>query len=135
MEGDIGVFAVDLGSGSGNDEFALLGSGFEDQLGAVDVGFDGANGTLDDEFDADSRGKVYDDIGVIHEFGEQLAILNAIQVILHALGGLEMTNVVDAAGGEIVQEHDVIAAVEQTFGKVRADETGPPSDEIAQMAS
>ena len=44
-----------------------------------------------------------DHIGVIDEFGEQLAILDVVQMILHAVGGLEMADVIDAAGGEVVE--------------------------------
>jgi len=59
-----------------------------------------------------------DDVGVIDEFGEQLAILDAIEVILHVAGRLEMANVFDAARREIVEQDDTVAAVEKPLRKV-----------------
>jgi len=69
--------------------FPLLAGGFEDQLSAVYIGLDGLYGAFDDELNSDSGGQMDDHIGIIDELGEQLAILNVIQVILHAAGRLE----------------------------------------------
>ena len=45
---------------------------------------------------------------------------------------LEVLNVGDGAGGEIVDDVDLVAQIEMPFGKVRADETGSPGDEDLQ---
>src|SRR6202035_4415559 len=76
VERNVGILAVDLRSGGGENEFPLLASSFEDQLSAVYVGLDGLNGAFDDEFDSDSGGQMDDHISIIDELGEQLAILN-----------------------------------------------------------
>ena len=81
----VGIFAVDFGCRSGKDEFALLAGGFEDPLRAVDVGLDGANRTFDDEFDADGGREVDHDVGIVNEFGHQLAILDVVEVIFHVI--------------------------------------------------
>jgi len=39
-----------------------------------------------------------------------------------------MTNVVHASGGQIVEQNDAIAAVQQTLREVRTDETRAASD-------
>ncbi len=75
----------------------LQASRFEDQLSPIDVGLDGLDGTFDDEFYAYSGGQMDDHIGIIDELGEQLAILDVVQVILHAPGGLEVPYVFHAA--------------------------------------
>ena len=59
-----------------------------------------------------------DDIGVVNEFGEQLAILDVIEVILHAPGGLEMADVFNAAGRKIIEQDDTIAAVKEPLCEV-----------------
>ncbi len=87
-------------------------------MGAVYVGLDGLDGTFDDEFDANGGGQMDDHIGIIDEFGEQLAIFDVVEVILHAVGRLEMTNVFNAAGGEIVEQNDAVAAVEKALREV-----------------
>jgi hypothetical protein len=42
---------------------------------------------------------------------------------------LEMADIVDAAGGEVVDDVDLFAPVQQLFGEVGTDETGAPGDE------
>ncbi len=128
VEGNVGIFTVDLGSGSGEDELALFAGGFEDHLRAVHVCLDGANGALDDELDAHSGGEVDDNVGVVHELGEQLTILHVVEVIGHALGGFEVADIFHAAGGEIVEQDDGVAALEQAFGQMGSDETGTSGD-------
>jgi hypothetical protein len=76
-----------------------------------------------------------DDVRVINEFGEQLAILDAVEVILHAARRFEVADIFHTAGGEIVEKNHTITAVEEAFRKVRTDETGAASDQIAQRAS
>ncbi len=113
MERNVGVLAVDFRGGSSEDEFLFLVGGFEDQLGAIYIGLDGLDGAFHDEFDADGGGQMNDHVGIIDEFGEQLAILDIVQVILHAAGRLEMADVFDAAGRKVVEQDDAVAAVEK----------------------
>src|SRR6266849_1159441 len=118
MEGNVGVLAIDFGGGSGENDLLFFAGGFEDQLGAIYVGLDGLDGTFDDELDADGGGEMDDDIGIVDEFGKQLAIFDVVEVILHAVGRLKMANVFDAAGGEIVEQNDAVAAVEKALREV-----------------
>ncbi len=87
-------------------------------MSAVYIGLDGLDGAFDDEFDSDSGGQMDDHIGIIDEFGEQLAVLNAVEVVLHAVGRLEMADVFDTAGGKIVEQNDAVAAVEKPLREV-----------------
>jgi hypothetical protein len=128
MKRYVGIFAVDLGSRSGKNELAFLARGFQDSLRAVDVGLDGANGALDDQFDADSGRKMNHGVGIVHELRYQLAVFNVVQMIFHALKRFQMTNVIHASGGQIVEQNDAIAAVQQTLREVRTDETRAASD-------
>jgi hypothetical protein len=59
-----------------------------------------------------------DHIGIIDKFGEQLAILNIIQVILHVAGRLEMTNVIDTARRKVVEQNNAVAPAEKLFREV-----------------
>src|SRR5216684_8841110 len=76
-----------------------------------------------------------DHIGIIDEFGQQLAILDVVEMILQALGGFQMTNVFDAAGGKVVEQDDAVAAVEKPLREVRTNKTSAASDQIAQRTS
>src|SRR6202007_887064 len=101
----VGAFAVDFGGGSRDDKLALFGGRFEDHLRAVDVGLDGTHGTFDDQLDADGGGKMDDCVGIVHEFSDELAIFDSIQVILELGVRFQMADIVHAAGGQIVEEH------------------------------
>jgi hypothetical protein len=74
-------------------------------------------------------------IGVIDELGDKLAILNVVEVILHPVTRLEVADVVHASGGEIVEQHDIVAAVEQALCKMRADEAGTAGNQKSQKSS
>src|SRR5882762_2413064 len=118
VERNVGVLAVDLRGGRGENEFPLLACGFEDQLSAVYIGLDGLDGAFDDEFDSHSGGEMHDYVGIIDKFGEQLAILNVIQVILHTAGRLEMTDVIDTACRKVVEQNDAVAAIKKPLREV-----------------
>src|SRR5580704_5147518 len=135
VERDVGVLAVDFGSGGGEDEFAFLAGGFEDALSAVDIGFNGTHGAFHDELDADSGGKVDDDVGIVHEFCEELKVFDVIEMIFHLAGSLKMANVIHASGGEVVEQNDTIAAGEKPLCQMRTDEAGAAGDQITQSAS
>jgi len=49
-------------------------------------------------------------------------------MIFHPVGRLEMADVLHAAGGEIVEQHDVIAAIEEPLSEMRADKAGTSGD-------
>jgi hypothetical protein len=71
---------------------------------------------------------MHDDVGIIHKLGNELAVLNVIQKILQPLGTLEVAKIFDTAGGQIVEQHNVIAAINEAVGQMRANETGAASD-------
>ena len=88
---------------------------FEDALRAVDVGFDGAYRAFDDEFYSDGGREVNHGVGIINKLGDELAILDVVEVILHPVEGFEVADVVHAAGREIVEQHDIVTAIEQAL--------------------
>jgi hypothetical protein len=135
VEREVGVFAVDFGSGSGEDEFAFFAGGFEDALGAVDIGFDGADRAFDDELDADGSGEMDDDVSIIDEFGEELEIFDVVEVIFHLSGRLEVADVIHATGGVIVEQNYAVAAGKKTLRQMGTDKTGATGDQITQRAS
>jgi len=135
VERDVGVFAVDFGSRGSENELALFAGGFEDALGAVNIGFDGADGAFDDELDADGSGEVDDDVGIIDEFGEKLEIFDVVEVIFHLAGSFEVADVIHATGREIVEQDYAVAAGKKTLRQMGTDETGAAGDQITQRAS
>ena len=76
-----------------------------------------------------------DHLRVVDQLGKKLAILDRVEEVLHSVVTLQMADVFHAAGGEVVQQHNVIASFEQTLREVGADKTGPAGDQKAQRAS
>jgi hypothetical protein len=71
---------------------------------------------------------MHDDIGIVHELSEELTIFDIVEVILEVLAGFQMTDIFDAAGGEIVEQDDTIAAVKKPLRQMRSDKTSAASD-------
>ena len=49
-------------------------------------------------------------------------------MILQLGMSFQMANIIHAASGKIIEEHDAIAAVEQALGEMRSDEAGAAGD-------
>ena len=67
VEGDGVAFSVDFAGGCDEGFFAEFVGDGEYDFGAVDVSFDGVDGFVDDELDADGGGEVEDDVAVLYE--------------------------------------------------------------------
>jgi len=103
----------------------------EDDLGAADVGFHRAGRAFDDEEDADGRGEVEHDVGVIHHLGHEVPVGDAVDHVVKVGRCLERLEVGRAACGEVVEDVDFVATGEQLFGHVGADEPGATGYEIS----
>jgi hypothetical protein len=74
-------------------------------------------------------------VGVVDQFGDKLAILDVVEVILHPVERLEVPDVVHAARGKIVEQDDVVAAIEQALRKMRTNEAGAAGNQKSQNSS
>jgi hypothetical protein len=75
-----------------------------------------------------------DDVGVVYEFREKVLVFDAIEVIFEIFETLEVPDILHAPRGKIVQQNDSFTSFEQSFRKVRADETSTARDEISQRS-
>jgi hypothetical protein len=76
-----------------------------------------------------------DDISIVDEFRNQLAILDIVEVIFHAFGRFQMADVVHTTSRKIVEQDHAIAAIKQSLCQMRTDEAGAASNQIPQWAS
>ena len=95
---------------------------FEHDLGAVDVGFDRVHRRFDDQLDADGGGEMDDDVAAIDELGEHRLVRDGVDGVVELRVRLEVRDVVDRSGRQIVEREDFVAALEQRLGQMRADE-------------
>src|SRR5205814_7547490 len=103
----------------------------ESDLGAVDVGLDGAHRALDYQVHADGGRRVVDDVCAVHQLGDQWRVDRGLDVVVEPRVGLEMADVLDRSSREVVQDLDLVASLQKLVGQMRADESGPAGDQVA----
>src|ERR1700676_2331304 len=130
MEGHIGVFSVDFRSRRNEDTLTLPASSLEHHLSAVYICFDRSNRTLHDQLDAHRCSHVEDDIGLIHQFRQQLAIFQGLKKIMHSVIFLQMADIFHATRRKIVHEQDFISTFKQPFRKMRSHKTCTTCNQI-----
>ena len=70
-----------------------------------------------------------DDVAEVHQFGHQLRVGDGVDVIAELRMDLEMLDIGDGAGGEIVDDADFVAQGEVPLGEMRPDEASPTRDQ------
>ena len=104
MKGNVGIFSVHFGSGSGKNQFSLPASRFQHHLRAVDIGFNRSNRAFHDQFHAHGRSQMKDDVGFVDKFRQELAIFQRFEKIMHPVILLEVPDIFHASGGKIVHQ-------------------------------
>ncbi len=131
--------------------FFLLVRQLEDSFSPLDVCLDGSDRALHDQPDPHRGGQVNDDVASVHQLGQDRDIHDRIDdVVESSVSGrrrvsaapgrpegtrrrrpvdFQMLDVLDAPGGQVVDEEDVVARLEESLDKMRADEPCSPRDE------
>ena len=112
-----------------NDQLLLLVRVLQHDLGAVHVGLDRVHRLLDDQLHADRRGQVEDDVAAVDHLGQQRFVGHRVDGVREAGVALQMADVVDRAGGQVVEHRHFVAVAQQPFGEVRSDEPGASGDQ------
>ena len=128
-KGHVSALAVDLRGRCDEDELLLLVRVLQDDFGAVHVGFDRVHRLLDDQLHADRRGKMEHDVAPVDHLGEQRLVRHRVDDVREPRARLEVRDVVDRAGREVVDDGHLVAEVEQPFRQMRPDESGAARDE------
>jgi len=69
-----------------------------------------------------------DEVALIDQLSRDRLVMNVFNCVVETRMILEVTNVFDAAGGQIVDDEDFVAALQVRVGKMRADKAGATSD-------
>src|ERR1022692_534428 len=129
MKRDPVPFAVYLRGRGDEHPFSLALRQAKYDFGAPDVGLDGAHGTVHNQAHPNGSRQMINDIGEVHEFGHQLCVGDGVNVVGKFRMNLEMLNISDRAGGEVVDDADFIAQVEMSLGEMRPDEARPSGNQ------
>jgi hypothetical protein len=101
---------------------------FQHDFGPVDVGFDRVDRLLHDQLHADRGGQMKHHVAAIDELGEQRLVVHRVDEVLEACPPLEMRDVVDGPGRQVVEDEDLMAVLEQRLGQMRSDEARAAGD-------
>ena len=102
---------------------------FENDLGAVHVGLDRIDGLLDDQLHADGRREMKDHVAAIDEFGEERLVVDRVDEVLEAGAALEVGDVVDRSGRQVVENQDLVPLLEQRIRQMGSDEPRAAGDQ------
>jgi hypothetical protein len=87
------------------------------------------HGFLHDQLDADGGGEMKHYRRTVDQFGDERFIEDAVDGVVELLVTLEVRDVVDASGREIVENEDLVAHGKQRLGQVRANKAGAAGDQ------
>ena len=73
------------------------------------------------------------DVGAIDHLRDQRIVEDRVDGVVETRVGLEVGDVVDRAGRQVVERIDLVAAVEQRLGQVRADEARAAGDQNSHL--
>ena len=132
-ERELVALAVHLAGRSHQDRPLLLVRQGEHHLGEVDVGLDGANRGLDDQLHPHGGRQVKDPVAAVDQLRHHRHVGARVDDVAEALLALQVPDVVDAAGRQIIDDADLVAALQQLVGQVRSDEPRAASDEITHV--
>jgi hypothetical protein len=127
------VLAVDLGGRCDQDRATRGRGGLEHDLGPADVREQRLERPFDDELDTHRRREVDDHLGLIHQFADRRMIEDRSTNEPEPWIALEMSDVAQGPGRQVVQHHDLVAPSDQSIGEVRTDEPGAAGDEVAHL--
>jgi len=123
------VFPIDF-AGRGEEEPAVrLGGQPQQRLGRLDVGFDGPHRILGHQLDPHRRREVIDHIDPPHHLSQQWQIGDRTRLNGQLRMPLQVGEVVELPGREIVEHTHRITQRQQPLGEMAADETGSPGDQ------
>ena len=101
-------------------------------LGTANVGLNGAHWTIHNQAHTHGRSQMVDNIAEVDQFRHQMGIGDTINVIGELRMDLEMLDIGDGTGREIVDDVHFVAQIEVPLSKVRADKAGSPGYEDLQ---
>src|SRR6266550_2308874 len=104
--------------------------GVEDDFGALNGGADGADRLFGHEFHANGGGQVKDGISAADEQRGGLLVFHGVADEVELGIGTEVRNVGFAAGGEVVEDGERVAILEEALGEVRADKACAAGEEV-----
>ena len=74
-------------------------------------------------------------VALIDQFGSEGMIVNSVDRVMETRMTLEVLDVFDRAGGQIVDDVDFVATLNVSVAQMRSDKAGATCDEYSQISS
>src|SRR5215212_954906 len=131
----VGAETIDLRCRRDQNLLLFLVREREDDFGAAHVCFDGAHGTLDDQLHADCRGEMEDDVTLIDQLGGNRLVVDSLDRVMKTRVTFEVLNILERAGGKIVDHVNLVATLDVSVADMRSDETRATCDKYSQTST
>jgi hypothetical protein len=105
------------------------GGGLEDDFGAAQIGNDALNLMREHVFDANGSGEMDDAVGRAREFVDEQLIADRTMIQAEPLVVAQMRKAGEVTGRSVVDDDDLIAAIEQLRDEVATDKTRATRDQ------
>jgi hypothetical protein len=123
------VVAVDLRGRRDEHALAEPRAVVQHDLGSFEIRDDGVHRLLDDQPRADRGREVEHRVDLVDELVHHRAMQDAVDDEMERGVVAQVLDVLERAGGEIVQDPHLLAVVEEELAEVRADEARTARDE------
>ena len=104
-------------------------------LGAVHVRFDRVDRLFDDQLHAHRGGKMENHVVAVDQLREQRLVREGIDHVLEFRVDLQMADVADGPGRQVVDDVDLVARIQQCLGQVRPDKARASCNQRSHDAS
>ena len=130
-----GVLPVDLGRRGDQDPLAVLVGLLEDRLRPSDVGHEALERLLDNQVDTHRRSEMEDDIDPRDDMVDEIHVEHRAEHELTVGVTLEMGDVGESPGREVVEQEHLIAAPEKPIRQMRSNKARSTGDQGTHQAS
>src|SRR5258705_10517994 len=101
----------------------------------MNICFDGADRTFDDQLDPHRRRQMKDHVALIYQLRGYRPVVNAVDFIVKARVIFQMLNVTKAAGRKVVNDENFVTAPKISVGKMGIDESRSACDQNSQSTN
>src|SRR5215213_1900584 len=131
----VGAETIDLGSRCDQHLLLFLVRKREDDFGAAHVCFDCAHRTLDDQLHSDCRREMEDDVTLIDKLGGNRVVVDCVDRVMKTRVTFKVLNILERAGGKIVDYVNFVATLDVSVAEMRSDETRATCDKYSQTST
>ena len=131
--GQVGAEPVHLGRRGEQHALPFLRGGREDHLGGLHVVLDRADRAVDHPAHPHLGREVVDHVHAVHQLGRHALVLHAVDRVVEVRVPLQVLDVVDAAGRQVIDHEHLVAAQQARIREMTSYEPGAAGDQYTHL--